>query len=139
MLQIKSKPPKIATTAIFFTCKLSYKRFLFFFLNYPAPPEIYPLPLPAPLPINAPEQRTGVLDPPAGPLHDAHEGVRVEVGHVRVDDLPPGGGQVVDRVRYLQVAVDPPGAGPPPQVHQELVRVVDVLEPVPRRDEVVRR
>ena len=67
-------------------------------------------------PAHAAEQGTRVLDPPAGPLYHPDERVRVEVRHVRVDDFPAGGGQVVAGVGYLQVAVDRSVAGPLPQV-----------------------
>ncbi len=58
---------------------------------------------------------------------------------MRVDDLPAGGGQVVAGVGHLEVAVDRPVAGLLAQVGKELVRVVDVLEPVPGCDHVERR
>src|SRR5258706_8441989 len=53
-----------------------------------------------------------------------------------VDDLPTGGRQVVAGVGYLQVTVDRPGAGAPAQVDQEVVRVVEVFEPVARGEHV---
>src|SRR5690606_2991833 len=67
---------------------------------------------------------------PAGPLEDAAQGAGVEVGHVRVDDLPAGGGQVVAGVRDLDVAPHRPPGGLLAQVDEKLVGVVQVLEPV---------
>src|SRR2546430_13133833 len=45
--------------------QVEQRRFLFFFLNHPAPPEISPLPLPAPLPIwKSPRPPTPALSAP---------------------------------------------------------------------------
>src|SRR5690606_16094779 len=83
------------------------------------------------------EVGAGLLDLPPGPFEDPAQRVGVEVGHVRIDDLPARGGQVVTGVRDLDVAVDRPAARLLTQVHQELVRVGQVLEPVPAGEHVV--
>src|SRR2546430_15408660 len=51
--------------------------FSFFFLNNPPPPEIYTLPLPAPLPISPPHAAAPVLDPNVPRLLRRHFGVAV--------------------------------------------------------------
>src|SRR2546430_15207587 len=97
-----------------FLHKNSLFSFIFFFLNDPAPPEIYPLPLPDALPISCLLDQRGGHQPPAWPgtgqcrrcleAVEGHPGVAV--GHS--DQSRPGIGLEVDvpvpepaiRVRY---------------------------------------
>ncbi len=74
--------------------------------------------------------------PPAGPLDDPAQCIAVEVGNMRVDHLPAGGGQVVAGIRDLQIAVHRSVPGQLTQPDQEAVRVVQVLQPVPGGDQV---
>src|SRR2546430_16929997 len=63
--------------------------FFFFFLNYPAPPEIYPLSLPHALPI--PTIRMYHAARPNRPLHEGHQTARRSVRdatHANASDAP---------------------------------------------------